>query len=383
MRVVHVSKVKGIAGSERHLLTLLPALAARGVDVSMLVIEEPDLPADSFCAALAAAGIPTARVPIHGHLDPGLTGRLAAAFRAAAPDLVHTHLIHADLYGLAAARQAGVPHAVSTRHNENPFRRRALIRWLNRQAMAGADRVIAISEALAAFVRDMEKLDAAKVVTVRYGMAPHEAAPDAREAARRRWGLTPHEPVAGFFGRLIEQKGVDVLLAAFALTAERVSGARLVIVGEGDRRPVLEARARALGIAGAVTFAGWADDAPGLMPGCDVIAMPSRWEGFGMVALEAMNAARPLVASQAGALPEVVDEGETGLLVPPDDPDALAGALDALLGDPAHAAQMGQAGRARLIDRFSVTQMVEGTLAVYRDVYTVAEGHTGQGKEYA
>lgn len=368
MRVAHLSKVKGIAGSERHLLTLLPGLGARGVEGVMVVIEEPDAPADDFCAAMAARGVAVERVPVRGDLDPGLTGRLTRVLRAAGPDIAHTHLVHADLYGLPAARRAGVPGAVSTRHNDNPFRRRPLIGLANRWATCRADRVIAISGALADFVRRVEGIPAEKVVTVRYGLDPVDAPPGASAAARSSLGGREGEVVIGYFGRLIAQKGVDTLLAAFAEVRRGHPHVRLAIVGDGDQRTALEAQTAALKLGEAVTFAGWVPDAARLMPGCEVVAMPSRWEGFGLVALEAMNAARPLVASRVSALPEIVADGETGRLVLPDDPAALAAALSDLLADPVRAAAMGRAGRARLAERFSAGRMIRETLAVYESV---------------
>lgn len=374
MHVLHLSKVKGIAGSERHLLTLLPGLAAQGVEVAMLVLEEPDLPADAFCAELAACGVPVERMPIRGDLDPGLPRRLRTALQQAGPDIVHTHLLHADLYGLRAARRAGVAHAVSSRHNDNPFRRNAVLKLANRLAVRRADRVIAISHALADFVREVEGVTPPRLVTVHYGLAPHEYPPGARAEARAAWGVEAGAPVVGFFGRLIEQKGVDVLLRAFAHVHEGYPAARLVIVGDGTLRPALAAQAQALGLSDAVIFAGWAPDAARLMPGADVIVMPSRWEGFGLVALEAMSAARPLVASRVSALPEIVDDLKTGLLVPPDRPGALAQALEGLLADPVWAAALGSAGRQRLLRVFSVEKMVQATLDVYESILDGEQG---------
>jgi glycosyltransferase involved in cell wall biosynthesis len=282
--------------------------------------------------------------------------------------MVHTHLIHADLYGLPAAQRAGVPHAISSRHNDDAFRRQPLIRWLNRRAMDRADRVIAISEAVGRFVRQVEGIDAAKVVTVHYGLEPPEIAADARESGRARLDIAADVPLIGAFGRLVAQKGFDVLLDAVAQVHQTHPAARFVIVGDGSLRADLEAQAAALELGEVVTFAGWVDNARTLMPACDVISVPSRWEGFGLVTLEAMGYSVPLVASRASALPEIILDGETGLLVPPEDAAALAGAFDQLLGDPARAERLGKAGRDRLHNTFSVERMVDATLDVYRQV---------------
>lgn len=378
MRVVHISKVTGVAGSERHLLLLLDGLRARGVEATMLVLEDPAKPPPAFYAALTERGIPFEIVPIHGHLDPGLTRRLINILRSRTPDVVHTHLIHGDLYGLRAARRAGVPAAVSSRHNDNPFRQNPILKLANRAAMRRADRVIAISAALAGFVIRTEGMPDDKVTVIRYGLEPRTFPPDAASEARTRLDLPPEVPVIGFFGRLIAQKGVDVLLEAFARLRIEHPDARLVIVGDGDLRASLEAQTSALGLGACVTFTGWVDDAPALMPGCDVIAMPSRWEGFGLVALEAMNARCPLVASRVSALPEIVVDGETGRLVPPDDPGELAKAVGEMLGDKDRARAMGEAGHARLVAEFGVERMVGQTLALYRQVAPHRTEETGQ-----
>lgn len=372
MRVVHISKVAGIAGSEGHLLMLLPALARRGVEVSMLVLEDPRRSADAFCREMTARGIPVGMLSIRGHLDPALPGRVATYLRRLRPDIVHTHLIHADLYGLFAAWRAGVPHAVSSRHNNNPFHRRPLIKWLKRMAMRRADRVIAISHAVAQSVADVDRVDASRIVTIHYGFEPPQYAADARDTARAMVGLPSGVPLIGMFGRLIPEKGVDVLLNALPQVRQQHPDVRLLIVGDGVLRASLEAQAQELGLSDTVTFAGWVERAYRMMPACDLIVMPSRLEGFGLVALEAMSAARPLIASRASALPEIVLDGETGLLVPPEDAPALGAAIVALLDNPAYAAALGQAGLRRLRAEFSVDKMVSATYGVYADVLGIA-----------
>jgi glycosyltransferase involved in cell wall biosynthesis len=170
------------------------------------------------------------------------------------------------------------------------------------------------------------------------------------------------------FGRLVQQTGVDVLLAAFPRVQARHPTARLLIVGDGPLRATLEAQAAALGLGEAVIFTGWRDDARALMPACDAVGVPSRWEGFGLVTLEAMGCTRPVIASRVSALPEIVQDGETGLLVPPDDPPALAEAITKLLDDPDRAAALGRAGYERLQQHFSVEAMAQATLDVYTAV---------------
>jgi glycosyltransferase involved in cell wall biosynthesis len=367
MRVVHLSKVTGVAGSEGHLLRLLPGLARHGVDVHMIVLEDTRYPVEPFCRALRAQGVEVETLPINHHLDPGLHSRLTRRFCDLQPDLVHTHLIHADLYGLPAAARAGVPFAVSSRHNNDAFRYNPLVKWANRRAMRHAQRVVAISHALARFVVEVEGIDPARVVTVHYGFEAPPPDPEGRRAARLTLGCAD-ELLVGVFGRLVRQKGVDVLLDAFAAVQPRQPEARLIVVGDGPLRADLEKRAYDLDLDGVVRFTGWIEQARRLMPACDVIVVPSRWEGFGLVTLEAMGHARPLIASRTSALPEIVIDGQTGVLVPPEDPAALAAAIDGLLSDKHKAEAFGLAGYKRLVSDFSIEEMVEATLNVYNDV---------------
>src|SRR5690606_29966883 len=164
---------------------------------------------------------------------------------------------------------------------------------------------------------------------------------------------------------LIEQKGVVYGLRGFAQVAAQFPDAHLVIAGDGDLRHALEAEAQALGIAAHVHFLGWRDDASRVLAALDVLLMPSLWEGFGLVMLEAMAQTVPIIGSRASAIPEVIADEQTGLLVPPRNAAALAGALARLLGDAALRRHMGLLGQDRVETVFSVGQMVSATLKVY------------------
>lgn len=369
-RVIHLSKMTGAAGSEGHLLALLPGLRARGVDARLWMLVEPGNPVQDYVDRAEALGVPVERVIIRRHFDPELWRRLAVRLRDARPDLVHTHLIHADLYGIPAARWAGVRGVVSSRHNDDRFRRwlpvRVLSRWLWRQADAG----IAISEAIRRFAIAYEGVSPQKIHTIHYGLDPASvhAPPDARTRLRQELGLPADAPLVGSVCRLIEQKGLDNALDGFAQVAAEFPAAHYAIAGDGPLRGALEAQAARLGVADRVHFLGWRADAPAIFAALDVLLAPSRWEGFGLVFLEAMALGVPVISTRVSAIPEVIADGETGWLVPPDDPAAIAGALRAALVDPDERCRRGEAGRARLESQFTVDAMVERTLAVYRGV---------------
>jgi len=370
MRVVHIVKVKGIAGAENHLLTLLPGLQSRDLDVHLIYLHNPNQPVDAFYAAASAAGIPTKRVAIHGSADPLLTSRLMGELRQLQPDVVHTHLLHADLYGIPAAwglkLRGKRPRVVSSKHNDDQFRLSKTQRVLNHQLWRMTDRGIAISEAVRRFSIEIEGAKPDKIETIYYGLKPPSGDSLARrKAAREKLGLSPETVVVGITCRLVEQKGLTYGLEAFARAAQDQPNAQLVIAGDGELRAALEAQAKALGIAPKTQFLGWREDAAALMAAYDIFLMPSLWEGFGLVLLEAMAQSVPVIASRVSAIPEIVAEGETGLLAAPRDVETLAAHLSLLLNDTPLRRHMGMVGQERLETRFSASEMIRQTAAVY------------------
>jgi glycosyltransferase involved in cell wall biosynthesis len=368
MRVVHISKVVAIAGSEGHLLNLLPGLEARGVSTHMLVMVEPRRPMLNFMARWQEIGIDAASLPIYHDLDLTAVTRLARHLRHLQPDVVHTHLIHADLYGTLAARLTGTQTIISTRHNDDAFRRHPLVRMQIRALDRLTGHYIAISEWLRQYTIKQERMAPDKVTTVHYGLPP--ANPEATltpNGLRSSLNVGLDTPLVGVVARLVEQKGLAYLLDAFRHVVSELPAAQLVVVGDGPLRSQLKARAAALGIAENVLFTGWRDDAQRIIAAVDMLAMPSLWEGFGLVALEAMAHAKPIVATRVSTLPEVILDGPdgTGWLVPPRDPDALADALLHALRQPEIASAQGQRGYERLTEHFSPERMADQTLDIY------------------
>jgi glycosyltransferase involved in cell wall biosynthesis len=340
--------MRGIGGSERHVLTLLPALAALGVEPAFVGLDDPDWDPSDFYRHLE---VPHVRVPARRDADPVLAVRTVRAVRSLAPDIVHTHLVHADVYGAVAAA-ATRSALVSTKHNDDPFRV-GRFRHVERLLTRRAARAIAITEALRRFTVDRVGLPAEKVVTIHYGL----------DDLPRPWAENPPSPVPEdasvllCVSRLTAQKGVDVAVRALPKVRERHPDAVLVVLGEGPER-------RRLGAEG-VYLLGRVGDVAAWYRRASVLVHPARWEGFGLALLEAMLAALPVVATRVSSIPEIVGDGETGLLVPPDDPDALAAALDRVLSEEMLALALGEAGLRRARDEFSVERMARKTLEVY------------------
>jgi glycosyltransferase involved in cell wall biosynthesis len=359
VRIVHVHRIGGIGGSERHLLTLLPALAARGVEPLFVGLDDPAGAPEPFYEALERVGVPHVRLPSHRDLDPALAWRLPRLLRSLQPDAVHTHLVHADVYGAVAP---GAP-LVSTKHNPDPFRA-GPFRFVERALATRARRVVAISEALRRFSVERVGLPAAKIDVVPYGL---DSLPEAW-GDNPDLGLRPGARILLCVCRLAPQKGVEVAIRALALLRGEHPDAVLVVLGEGAERLRLESLARDVGVADAVRLPGRLGDVATLYRDCEVVVHPVRWEGFGLAMLEAMLAGKPVVASDVASAPEIVVDGETGTLVPADDPGALAAALSGMLADPAGARRLGAAGLARARARFSVGLMAARTVDVYRTV---------------
>ena len=346
-------RMRGIGGSERHLLTLLPALAERGADPVFVGLDDPAWDAEPFYREL---GVPAVRVRAPRDVDPRLLLALRRELQRLRPDVVHTHLVHADVYGALAARAT----VVSTKHNDDPFRL-GPFRHVERALARRVSRVIAITQALARFTVERVGLPAEKVEVVHYGLDE----PPPAWAENRPLLLPEGARVLLAISRLTTQKGVDVAVRALAEVRREHADAVLVVLGEGEEREALERLARDLGVAEAVFLPGRAGDVADWLARAELFVHPARWEGFGLVLLEAMLVGRPVVASAVSAVPEIVVDGDTGLLVPPDDPAALARALARLLDDRDLAARYGDAGRERARREFSVDRMARRTLEVY------------------
>ena len=369
MRVAHVIKVTRISGAERHLLVLLSALRQRGVDARLVILIEKDKPMDDMASEAKERGIPLRRLTIQRDYDLALLFKIRRALSEIKPDIVHTHLIHADLFGLFAAQLAGIRTVISSRHNDDQFRFHPIWQRLSPLLWRLTKGGIAISGSIKDFMMEVEGAPSDKIAVVHYGLEHKWLADEELRAARqnlsRELRLESDALLLGLVCRIVEQKGIAYALRAFQQIRQRFPTARLIIAGDGDLRAELEALARELGIDEYVHWLGWRSDALKLIGAFDVLLMPSLWEGFGLVLLEAMSRRVPVIASRVSAIPEVVIHGETGLLVEARDVDALADAMTRLLEDHALRQHMGLLGAARLEERFSVERMASATLAVY------------------
>ncbi len=365
-RVLHIITSLAAGGAQRHLLDLLPGLG--GPDTLDLVYFRDD----DLREALRPLVGSIRRLPMAGPAGILRLPALIAAVRAGGYDLVHTHLLRADIYGALAARPAGVRCVISTKHNVERRLDRPWWRALHRVTARPVTRTICISAAVRAWaVR--AGTPARRAHVIRYGLDPAPFQCPDRVQSRRALGLGPEQLVVLCPARLDRQKNHAMLLRAIAEIEVELPNVRLLLAGGrqlGSEAYVagLKRLSGELGLANRVDWLGVRDDMPRLLAAADVVALASDWEGLGLVLLEAMAARRPVVATRVGGVPEVVAEGVTGLLVPPGSVGPFARALRDLLRDPARARAMGEAGSRRLEEKFAPERMHKETRALYAEV---------------
>jgi glycosyltransferase involved in cell wall biosynthesis len=349
-RVVHVQKVSGVSGSEAHLLSLLPGLSLRGFDVRMIVLHEGEAGARTFVDAMRAGGVPTSTIRMHLDVDPVAFARLVGS----RTDIMHTHLVHADVLGLPAAALARVPVRISTKHGFNEFRANNLVARVDRLVGRFAHRQIAISNGLARYLSDTEGFAQDAFTVIHYGIDAGPPPPP-----------PPSLPRLVAVGRLIPIKGFDLLFEAFRKARADVPQLTLEVAGAGP----LEGELRAAAPEG-VTLLGRVSPISPVYERNAIVVVPSRGEGFGMVALEAAERGRAAIVFDVGGLPEVVDDGRSGIVVAPEDVGGLAAAISSLALDPERVAAFGAAARHRALAHFSSASAVEGVERVYREELT-------------
>jgi glycosyltransferase involved in cell wall biosynthesis len=351
-RVIHVDTAAGWRGGQNQVLLTAQGMAARGVATEVVCREGGEL-----AARARAAGIAVAAAAFRGDLWPPGILALARRLRTAPGCALLAHDPHAVSAALVATRLVRRAPLVAVRRVDF-----ALRGPLSPAKYRACERVIVVSRAIGS-VMQAAGLPAERLRLVYEGVKDRAPAPGGREALAEL-GVPAGAPVVGNVAALTGHKDHATLLEAMALVRERMGEARLVIAGEGELRPALEARARALGLGERVVFAGFRRDLDCLLPAFSVFCLSSRLEGLGTSLLDAMAFGLPVVATAAGGIPEAVLDGVTGRLVPPRDPRALATALVEALSDPERRGAWGAAGRARYLERFTTERMVEATLDV-------------------
>jgi glycosyltransferase involved in cell wall biosynthesis len=294
--------------------------------------------------------------------------RLTRLLRREKVSVLHAHCFDPTFVGLIAARIARVPFVFTRHHSDHNIRlgkrwHTAIDAWCARRA----DHVIAVSEVTRQIMIEIEKVPSNQITVIYNGMEPlREASWESVTKLKQELNLTD-EPVVLMLGRLHEEKGHRFLFDAIPQIVSRVGPTVFLLAGDGPHRPDLEAEVQKRNLNGAVRFLGRREDVPELMALSSIVILPSLAESFGFALLEAMSVGKPVVASTTGGIPEVVRDGETGLLVPPGDGRALADGICQLLDNPEGGRLMGEAGRLRAAS-FTFERMMDGYETIYRRV---------------
>jgi glycosyltransferase involved in cell wall biosynthesis len=357
MKVLHLETGRHLYGGALQVKFLLEGLAAGWpADEHVLVC-----PPGSAIGRALKGRTRVIDLPMGGDLDLGTSWRLRQVFAAERPDLVHLHSRRgADLWGALAARSLGIP-VVLSRRVDNPEPRP----WVALKYRL-YDHVITISRGIREVLLH-EGVPAGKLTSVPSAVDTELYRPGGdRDWLDAELGLPAGCPVAAMAAQFIPRKGHDTLLAALPAVLARHPALRVLLFGRGPLRDQVGAEVRRRGWSDRVLLPGFRDDLARVLPALDLLVHPARMEGLGVVLLQAAACGLPLVAARAGGIPEICVDGETGWLVEPDDPTALAAALNAALVDPAEARRRGLAGRRRVERSFSIPAMVEGNRGVYR-----------------
>ena len=297
-------------------------------------------------------------------IDLSAAWKLSRVLKQFRPDLVHAHDPHAVSMAALALSFGSVdpsPRLVASRRVDFHLQKHSFSRWKYRQV----DTFVAASDAIRHILIG-DGIPASRIVVVHDGIDVERLLKTPESPVREQFWLPHGAPVIVNVGALVGHKGQRYLIEAMPLVLRQVADGHLVILGEGELRPALEKQIRDLGLEKHAILAGFREDVVSLMRSADLFVMSSVTEGLGSALLDAMALGLAVVGTRAGGIPEAVVHGKTGLLVPPADPAALAAAIVELLTDPARRQALGDAGRARVTERFGVARLVDGTLAAYR-----------------
>lgn len=358
-RVLHFITELEVGGAERLLVSILPRLDRTKFEPSVVYLHGDDLRPE-----LERAGIRVTRINSKGKLDLGAFAQLVQLLRDEKIDILHTHLIQADLLGFFAARRAKVPVIISTKHNTNYFQSHAV--WLPRvDAFVNRRlaKIIAVSEAVKKHYIETQRLPADKIEVIHNGIEL-ERFRNAKPIDKTTLGLKPADRLVVCVASLKEKKGHAILLKAWPHVVAKHPNAHLALVGDGPLRDTLKQSADSLPVRETIHFLGNRSDVPSILASADVFVLPSLWEGFGIAVVEAMAAGVPVVASRVDGVCEVLRIHQDGVLVQPCDSQGLATAIIAMLdGRP----QVGQlvAKASQRAEEFSVNRTVERLELLY------------------
>ncbi|MFO1056299.1 MAG: glycosyltransferase [Dongiaceae bacterium] len=376
MKILLLTTLMEAGGAQKALLQLARGLARRGHAVTVATMYDKVGIIPHFESRF---GVPIRNLEMKRAAGGGWRAgpvtvagglwRLYRMMRDGGFDVLQTFCHYSNILGQPVGALAGIPIRIASQRNrldaQSPLVRLADRLIANSPIL---HRMVAVSPSNRQYCLEVQRIPAAKLVVVENGIDPADfptPSPDAVAGLRAELGLAPGEIVATMVARLHVQKDHDCLLRALARVAGQLPDLRVLLAGDGVLRPAIAARIEALGLGGTVRLLGDRRDVPAILGLSDLFVLTSRWEGMPNAVLEAMLAGLPVLATRVDGSRDVVRDGETGLLVPPGDDAALAEALLALAGDAARRRALGEAGRRRVLEVYSIDRFVDGFERLY------------------
>lgn len=366
IKVLHLVEDLKTGGAERIIADISEGLNRQEFAAGVWCLTRGGEIADE----LKNKGIPVGILRISNYHNPLTILGLSHLLRKEKPDIVHTHLYFASVIGRLAARRAAIPILLSHVHSTYwEYKKRHI--WMERFLSRITKKIICCSKAVEHFVTHQERIRSSKTIVI-YNGVDEERFSSTKEPSliKTQLGIDSESPVVGSVSSLKALKGHTYLLRAVPLITDIFPKTKFLIVGDGPLRPLLEAQVKEENISSSVIFTGTRQDIPDLLSAMDVFILPSCLrEGLGIAIIEAMAAAKPVVATDIGGIPEVVRSGATGLLVPPRDEIALGEAIIQLLKNPEMSKHLGKQGKLRFKKRFTKKKMISEIENLYKALY--------------
>lgn len=372
-KIIYMNSLPNFGGGEKHLLNLIRELQKENT-FSITVACPRRSP---LAEELSKLRVRTFPVPLKSKFDFRSILMLQGFMRRERFDIIHTEDVRSNLLGTIAAVMAKVPIVIWTIHmlsinrsisGMNPIKRRIWIS-VDRMLVRYVDKIIAISEFNRRELIKKEKIEPGKIVVIPSSIRLNEFSKELGfNKKRKEFGIEEGEKVVGYIGRLSHQKGLTYLLEAARMVSQIMPIVKFLIVGDGPQKIELEEKVKELNITGNVALADFRKDVNELYPIFDITVLPSLYEGLPVVPMESMVYGKPVVATTVGGVPEVVIDGETGLLVPPGDVKSLAKAILKLIQDDASRKEMSRKGKDLIKKKYSNEQMVKAHKSLYEEL---------------
>lgn len=310
------------------------------------------------------------RGPLRGWLDIFALKRIVRFLKDEKIDLVHTHLIRADIYGRLASVLCNLP-VITTIHNTESHHVSkkvfdSIVRYIDKKTIGYCDKIIVVSKALRNFLCHLYRIPESEVGVVYNGIEIHNKT---ETVDKTKLGITDDSAIVCTVARLHKQKGIPVLVRAIDAVIKKGFKVTAVVVGDGPLKYEISTLIKSLNAP--VVLAGFQHDVTPFLRAADIFVLPSLWEGFGLVLIEAMSFSKPVVATNVGGIPEIVSDGLVGFICNPNDPESLADAIIKLIKNPSLRDEMGKEGKKRVETFFTAKIMSKRYQEIYRNILRI------------